>query len=358
MANLVTSWTPEELLADEPGLTPLIVNGRRGHGGFDAAGKYRSPRTRFRTAAIEAWQANHAETFGTDLFDAGLDTWPPPSPNVAQSRFLLERGVRDPIITALTRIGTVEGFGGAMRMWAIEDVQRHFVEPIADTTLDHLPAMFEAQARDEAGWGDEAGHRDLWFAARDIAFESPPVEDLTELMLFRLGVTSAPGAAPPSPDDVRRRQESLRVFPNIDLEIEGLIVRMIGLLLIEISAAHLFAWAEELLADPDLVAGEGVAAQVVSFIRQDETPHIEYLRTALSEMRDRTFVATEGRAVPGVDVVPVLWARGLAESTGARRETNLRLARQELEDSIASRPDRVEILERYDTLGPPSRPIG
>ena len=150
--------------------------------------------------------------------------------------------------------------------------------------------MFEAQARDEAGWGDEFGHRDMWFLARDIAFEDPEVEDLTELMLFRLGVTSAPGAPAPTPEEIRARQEAARVFPDLPMEIEALIGRMVNLLLVEISAAHLFAWAEELLADDDLVAGEGEAARLVSYIRQDESPHVEYLRTTLSEMRDRDFV--------------------------------------------------------------------
>ena len=55
------------------------------HGGFDAAGTYRSPRTRFRVPAIAAWQAKHRADFGTELLDAGVDTWPPATPNVAPS---------------------------------------------------------------------------------------------------------------------------------------------------------------------------------------------------------------------------------------------------------------------------------
>ena len=65
---------------------------------------------------------------------------------------------------------------------------------------------------------------------------------------------------------------------------------MIRVLLIEIQAFHTFAWAEEWLADPDLVAGDGQAAELVAYIRADETPHVEYLKTALTEMRDRTWV--------------------------------------------------------------------
>ena len=69
---------------------------------------------------------------------------------------------------------------------------------------------------------------------------------------------------------------------------------MIGLLLIEISAFHGFAWAEAVLTDTDLVAGDGEAARLVCYIRADETPHVEYLQTVLSEMRDRTLVGADG----------------------------------------------------------------
>ena len=33
--------------------------------------------------------------------------------------------------------------------------------------------LYEAHARDEAGFEDEGGHKQMWFAARDIAFENP-----------------------------------------------------------------------------------------------------------------------------------------------------------------------------------------
>jgi hypothetical protein len=350
MSDLQVRWTDDELLAEEPGLEPLIVAGRRCHGGLDADGAYHSPRSRFRGEAITAWQAQHRADFGTDLLDAGLDSWPAPAPNVAQSRYLLEQGVREPIMAALTRIGTVEGFGGAMRLWNLDDPQSYFADPIVDTTLAHLPGMFEAQARDEAGWGDEFGHKDMWFLARDIAFEEPDVEDLTEQMLFRLGVTSAPGAPVPTAEEIRRRQEAARVFRELPIEIEALIGRMVNLLLVEISAAHLFAWAEELLADDGLVAGDGEAARLVAYIRQDESPHVEYLRTTLSEMRDRAFVTTAGRTVAGTTVIDTLWTRGLEESTGDRRANNQRMARAELEQAIADRRDRDELLVTYESL--------
>ncbi len=356
-ADMQVLWTDEELLAEQPGLEPLVIAGRRCHGGLDADGEYHSPRSRFRNDAIAAWQAQHRADFGTELLDAGLDTWPAPTPNVAQSRFLLERGVREPIMAALTRIGTVEGFGGAMRLWNLEEPQRYFADPIADTTLAHLPGMFEAQARDEAGWGDEFGHKDMWFLARDLAFEAPDVEDLTEQMLFRLGVTPAPGAPLPTAEEIRRRQEDARVFTQLPMEIEALIGRMVNLLLVEISAAHIFAWAEELLADDQLVAGDGQAARLVTYIRQDESPHVEYLRTTLSEMRDRAFTTNRGGTLAGTTVIGALWTRGLAESIGDRRRNAQRMARAELEQAIADRRDRDELIAGYEALATPAREV-
>jgi hypothetical protein len=190
----------------------------------------------------------------------------------------------------------------------------------------------------------------MWFAARDLAFESPEVDDLTEVMLFRLGVTKAPGASLPGPDEIRRRQLADQVFPEIALEVEALVQRMIGLLLIEISAAHLFPWAEELLADPELVAGDGGAATLVSYIRQDESPHVEYLRTALSEMRDRTFVGPTGARIDGTVVIGTLWERAIAESTGPRRAANQKLARTELLDALEGHARRDAIIEEYESL--------
>ena len=67
-------------------------------------------------------------------------------------------------------------------------MQRHFDESIKGTAIDHLgKGLFEAHGRDEAGWEEEAGHKDMWFAARDIAFENPTANVDIEGMLQRMG---------------------------------------------------------------------------------------------------------------------------------------------------------------------------
>jgi hypothetical protein len=352
-----TAWTEAELLATDPGIDPLIVGGYRCHGGFDAAGRYHSPRTRFRVPAIEAWQAQHRAQFGTELLDVPLATWPPTYPNIAQSRYLLEEGVRDPAISTLTRIGTVEGFGAMIRHANVPDRQRFFVESIAGTAIEHLDrGLFEAHARDEAGWDEEYGHQHMWFAARDVAFEHPVTDDQTAIMLERMGISS--GGAAPDPAAIRERMLAARVLDDVDLGLEMLIRRMIGILLIEISAFHIFGWAEELLSDADLVAGDGAAAQLVSYIRQDEAPHVAYLATTLTEMRDRTFIGESGRTIPGSEVVGRLWDLGLAESLGERRDANLRIAQREVEIALEANPRRNEILEQFHALGTAPAALG
>jgi hypothetical protein len=145
--------------------------------------------------------------------------------------------------------------------------------------------------------------------------------------------------------------EEARVFADLDLDFEMLIQRMINILLIEISAFHTFAWAEAVLSDADLVAGEGAAARLVSYIRQDEAPHVEYLKTALTEMRDRTFVGESGRKYPGRDIVGGLWERGLADSLGPRREQNLTLTLREVEHALERNPRRDALLEEFHAHG-------
>src|SRR5690606_13980392 len=106
---------------------------------------------------------------------------------------------------------------------------------------------------------------------------------------------------------------------------------MLRVLFVEIKGFHTFAWAEELLSDTRLVAGEGEAARIVSYIRADETPHVEYLRTALTEMRDRTFIGESGRKYPGTDIIGPMWETSLAESLGRLEDQNRAATVSELE---------------------------
>jgi hypothetical protein len=335
-------YTRHELLESDAFVEPLIAGGARCHGGFDENGAYVSPRTKHRRPAIRSWQQQRSEQFGTPLLDIALDTWPGAYPNVAQAKFLIREGVADPIIGRLTQIGTVEGFGSMIRYSPIPDLQRCFVEDVSGTATWHLGrGLYEAHARDEAGYKAEGGHKQMWFAARDIAFERPLTEDQTQTMMDRMFGYGGPAGAGSSAEPL---------FPDIDQSLELLIQTMARLLLIEISAYHVFAWAEEVLADTELVAGDGEAARIVSYIRADEAPHVEYLKTTLSEMRDRTFVAESGRKLPGTHVVGDIWERARAESIGARHEANVRLVRREIEHSLEGNRRASNLLAEFDSL--------
>jgi hypothetical protein len=353
MTTRQVEFTEEELLASHPFVEPLVAGGVVCHGGFDEDGAYVSPRTLHRVPAIEAWQEQHAQQFGTPLLDIPLETWPEHYPNVAQARYLIEQGVAEPVIATLTRIGTVEGFGAMLRHSPVPSLQRCFDEDITGTAMAHLAGgLFEAHARDEAGFEDQGGHKQMWFAARDVAFEDPVTEDETLRMLERMGLAT-PGTGG-TVDLAKLRAEAItnRVLPNdIDLDLEFVIERMTRLVLIEISAFHAFAWAEELLADVDLVAGDGDAGRLIGYVRADETPHVEYLKTVLSEMRDRTFVGGSGRKHEGARLIGAIWDRAVADSLGARRIDQLNMMLREVERAVDGRPDGADVLERFHELG-------
>lgn len=357
MTTNQVAFSEQELLQSHDYAEPLEANGVRCHGGFDEDGTYVSPRTKHRGPAIEAWAEKRAEDFPTPALEAPLETWPEHFPNVAQSKFLIRNGVAEPTISELTRIGTVEGFGAMMRYLPLPDFQQIFDDSIEGTATEHIrKGLFEAHARDEAGWEDEAGHDRMWFAARDIAFENPITEDQTQVMLQRMGI-NPPGGGAPDFAKLRAAAIANRVLPDdIDFDFESMLMRMIGLLFIEISAFHAFAWAEEVLDDHDLVAGEGEASKIVSYIRQDETPHVGYLTVALSEMRDRTWVGSKGKKYDGNEMIQRLWDKSMSESLFTRRGDFLKLIVREVTTPLEGRADRDDLLDEFWSLGP-VRPV-
>jgi hypothetical protein len=352
MTTAQVEFTETELLADHDYVEPLIAGGVRCHGGFDETGTYVSPRTANRWPAIEAWEAQRVEQFGSPLLDVPLDTWPESFPNVAQTKHLLRHGVTAPTVGELTRIGTVEGFGAMLRAVPMPDVSRTFDEDITGTATDHLNrGLFEAHARDEAGFEEEAGHDRMWFIARDIAFENPVTQDEKARMLARMGIDPSP-KTPEQLAKLREAAMAVRVLPDdIDFMLEMVVGRMIGLLLIEISAFHGFKWAEAVLSDDDLVAGEGEAARLISYVRADETPHVAYLRTALSEMRDRTWIGENGERHKGEEMIAALWDRSLSDSLLLRRPERLQFTMGEIDRALEGRSDADDIVDEMLAMG-------
>jgi hypothetical protein len=347
VTSLQTEFTADEILADHATAEPLYAGGVRCHGGFDEEGTYVSPRTKHRVPGITAWQEKHKADFGQDIMDIPLDTWPEHYPNLPQAKYLIESGVREPLIATLTRIGTVEGFGANIRFLQPGNMQQHFDESIEGTAVDHLGrGLFEAHGRDEAGWEKEAGHKDMWFAARDIAFENPTGKIDIESMLQRMGFGPGGGGSGGGGGGALDRLLPDDIDMNLEL-IAGLMTRV---LFIEIQAFHTFVWSEQWLSDPKLVAGDGEAARLVSYIRSDETPHVGYLKTGLTEMRDRTWLGASGKKYKGEDMVGLIWNRALNQSLGAGRQMNHKAIVGEVEHWCLQRPNGKEILEQFHAL--------
>ncbi len=335
-ADLPLDYDARELLADDDYAEPLIAGGVRCHGGFDADGRYRSPRTRHRAPAIRAWQAR-LETEGHPLVAIDPALLVPQYPNVDQARLLLREGVREPVVRRLTAISIVEGFGAIIRDVGHPGLAERVVEPIDGTALAHLAGgLFEAHARDEAGYREEGGHKQMWEAARDLALENPKIPG--DVLLRMMGQGPA------------RRRERVAHFPELDGDLEALVATMANVLALEVFAMGAFDWGETLLSDPEVSAEPLRAGALVGYIRRDERTHIEYLRTALSELSARTLRRVDGAEIPGRHVVDACLDRNLRALTGAQRDEQRRTIREAVAEAAAAHPHPKDLLERFDAL--------
>ena len=278
------------------------------------------------------------------MLDIPLETWPEHMPNVAQARHLIKAGVPEPLIATLTRIGTVEGYGANIRLLQPGDMQKHFQEDIRGTAIDHLgKGLFEAHGRDEAGWEEEAGHKDMWFAARDVAFENPTAKIDIDAMLARMGFgqPGGPGGHRRGAGAARRHRHQ----PRADRQPH------------DPGAPHRDPGV------PHLRLGRGVARRPrpggrrrarrpssSSYIRADETPHVEYLKTALTEMRDRTWVGASGKTYAGTDMIGTLWNRGLDQSLGDGRQQTRKAVLGEVEHWCLQHDGGADILAEFHSL--------
>ena len=332
----------QDLLEDGAYEEPLIANGVRCHGGFLADGTYRSPRTIHRLPAIRAWQ-DELRASGGELIEIRKALLPPQYPNVEQAVLLCQNGVRDPIVRALTVISVVEGFGAIIRDVKIPDLDELIVEPIDGTALSHLgEGLFEAHARDEAGWGDEGGHKQMWEAARDLAFENPRIPP--DVLMRIMG-----GGG-------RRARKRARRFPQIDEKLENMITMMSNVLIVEIFAEEIFDWGKKVLANPSISAEPERAAAMVGYIQSDENPHVEYLRAALSELAARTVKTVDGKTISGRELVHGTLHTMLSQMLRQRPQDQRAQARENLEEALKGLANAKSLQEEFESLDTPWTP--
>jgi hypothetical protein len=339
------TYTRDELLASGAYAAPLVAGGVRCHGGFDAGGRYRSPRTLHRGPAIAAWQAR-LEREGAPLVEIPRALMPPQYPNVEQATLLLRHGVRDPIVRTLTIISIVEGFGAIIRDVRVPDLGALVVEPVEGTALAHLAhGLFEAHARDESGFKDEGGHKQMWEAARDLALDKPRIPG--DVLMRMMGRSAG------------RRRRPERPFPMLDETFERMLALMAQVLVVEIFAEGTFEWGVRLLSNPEVSAAPDAAGNMVRHVQSDEKPHVEYLRTALSELRARTLRTVDGRTLAGREVVDGLLHRILREITRNRPREQREDIRDSLIEAMRSAARPPALLEEFDALesrwSPPER---
>ena len=338
--NSRLSFSFDELLENPKYDRTLTVNDRRCHGGFDKDGNYQSPRTVWRNPAIKAWQEQHLATSAPPLVEVPHEVIPPYTPNVEQTRFLLKNGVREPLVRILTEIAIVEGFGAFIRELPVPSMKSFIREDVAGTALAHLTGgLFEAHARDEAGWDAEGGHKQMWEAARDAALSKPNISP--EIFAAIMGRRSA--TPPPA------------LFPSLGEPVERLLRFMVDVLAIEVFAASTFEWAEAVLSDAEVSDAPDAAANLVRYIRSDEAPHVEYLRTGLSEISARTLYGQDGKEISGKTVVDALMERTLKNMMRQRAVDRPAMIRDLIRKHSGGK-DPEMLLAEFESLGTPWAP--
>ena len=320
-----TEFSTEEILAEHEYERSLVADGAPCHGGF-VNGRYVSPRTLWRVPAIEAWQSRVPAGEVAAVLDPITARIPPHFPSVAQTKLLVRHGVTVPLVRILSLIAIVEGFGGdVLRLIALPPLGERVVDAIDGTALAHLGALFEAHAR------DEAGHRKMWELARDIALHRPPVpKDLAPAM--------APAGAP-------------RFLPDVPADVEALVLRMVGVLVIEVFAVEAFRWAKEVLGDPELFRRHDEARTLIEYIQQDEAPHVGYLATALAELRCRRLGGEGGEPVPGRLVIDRARETIVGFQSGPRHRANVEFRTQVIERCVADHSRRQALMAEFRDLG-------
>ena len=332
-------YSADEILADHPYARPNLFGQRQLHGGYDAQGVYRSPRTYTRWPAIQAWRERFAAC-GGELIDASTRILQAPHyPNLAQMKLLLANGVTLPLWNNLTTTGIIEGRGRMLAQIQAPDFQPLVEEDISEMATAHLNrGLFVAHGLDEGGdgTGKVGAHDQMWYLARDLV----------------LGANAHP--IPDIPDRGGRPGGEGREMPQIPPQHEALIKQLMNVLLIEIRAERGFEFNVNLMRDPEAFADRRAdadrAADIIDQIRQDEASHVAYLQLFISELRPLHF-KTEGGVVEGKSFIDPVWAKVVAYGA----EEVPRMQRQVTRDFVAcclkSKPDGAALLARFDALG-------
>ncbi len=339
MAKL--NYTYDEMMADYPYVKPHVVMGEKLHGGFDANGKYISPRMQGRGPAIEAWSqdvlANGGELIDVSVKLLKRDNYP----NHQQQKFLLNLGLGKTLWDSLSIAGEIEGRGKVLSDSDGPNFQDIIVEDVSNTAIGHLnKGLHHAHGRDEGGLdgSDIGAHDKMWYVVRDLLF----------------GKNAYP--IPTAPDNITR-PEGMRLFPKLPEQHEAFLLIYMNILMVEVRAEKMFAFCCSLFRDPDLFKDRRAAAEeaavLVERIRQDEASHVGYLRAVLSEMRLLTFKLNDGTTVKGSDMLDPVW-KGMVDFHSTTVYDNSRkVTRESIIKQLMALPDGEALVRQLDALETP-----
>lgn len=336
MTRLV--WTREEILADQAYAKPHIEAGYRLHGGFDAEGKYVSPRTLNRWPAIKAW-SNALEARGNELVDSSQQLMVRGVfPNAEQQGFLLARGFGQTLWDALSVTGVIEARGRMLADAEAPDFQLIVEDDIFETAVAHLnKGLLRAHGLDEGGdvSRGEGGHDAMWFAVRDMLF----------------GKRAFPHAKAP---ESLARPELGRLMPQIPFDYERWILLLMNVLMIEVRAENFFNFCTSVMRDPrnfqDRRDVAMHAADLVDRIRQDEAPHVGYLTVVVSELRSFMFRTSSGERMKGSSFIDPVW-RGMVQWHSVTNvDWDRAQTRKEFEAMFRARADGEMLMRRFESL--------
>jgi len=332
-------FTKEEILAEHDYATPQVEAGQRLHGGFDAEGRYISPRTLVRGPAVERWTEALQERGGDLLVAdssllAGIRY-----PNVAQTKLLLQEGLGQGFWNNLTITGMIEARGRILADMTFPNFQSVVIQDISEMALGHLNrGLLIAHGLDEGGEPARGigGHDVMWFALRDLAF----------------GEVDYPH--PGDPPNIARPESEQRKMPPISEPHARLIYFLLNLLLIEFRAERGFAVTEQLLRDPELFTARRAeaerAADIVDRIRIDEEIHVSSLRLYLGEVRSLDLRTLDGGKISGAEIVDDFWKEICHWATVEQPPLAAEQQRTLCRERIARHPQAERVQRAFDAL--------
>jgi len=331
-------YDEDELLESHDYARPHIEGEQLLHGGFDADGKYVSPRTLNREPAIDGW-GEALRRRGGDLLAADASLLAGVRyPTAAQQKLLIREGLDQTFWNMLTITGQIEARGRVLAEVDFPDVQQFVVEDVSEMAIGHLNrGLLLAHGIDEGGEPERGigGHDAMWFALRDLAF----------------GETDY--AEPETPELARAQRHAAEVR-GLPIGALHLVDFLANLLLIEFRAERGFSFSESVLRDPELFAERRAeaerAAEIVGRIRQDEEIHVRSLRLYLGEIKELNFETDDGGTISGSDVVDALWDGLVGWATVDQPELIAEQQRALFAGRILAHPDGERILRDFNAL--------